>query len=69
MPLLAQPVLALGLAALVVVAVLATRSVAYPVALSAAPAVLIGLIGRNPFPNGVVAFFVFAWTAFAIDLP
>jgi len=68
LPLLQHPVLALGIGTLVIVGVLATRSVAYPVALAAAPAILIGLIGHNPFPNGAVAFFMFAWTVFAIVL-
>jgi O-antigen ligase len=45
---------------------LATRSVAYPIAFAGLPQIFIGLLGRNPFPNGSIALAMFAWTALAL---
>src|SRR5207247_9688264 len=65
-PLLVQPIAAIGFVAAVAGGVLAFRSVAYPLALSALFAVLIGILGRNPFPNGVIAKLSFVWVLTAI---
>jgi O-antigen ligase len=45
---------------------LAYRSTAYPVALMGIPTLVIALLGRNPFPHGLVSFGFFAWTMLAI---
>jgi O-antigen ligase len=47
--------------------VLAYRSTVYPVALSGVPTLVIALLGRNPFPHGLVTFGFFAWTMLAIS--
>jgi O-antigen ligase len=65
-PLLLQPLLAIGLVVVVLAAFFATRSVAYPMALSAVFALLIALLGRNPFPNGAIAKATFVWIALAL---
>lgn len=68
-PLLVRPLYAIGLVVAAAVVALAARSVAYPVALAGLPAVAVGLAGAtNPFPQGAVALFGFAWTAIAIAL-
>ena len=47
---------------------LASRSVAFPIALAGLPTIFIGLLGRNPFPTGSIALAIFAWTALAIGM-
>jgi O-antigen ligase len=67
-PLLPRPTLAIGLVVALVVVLLASISVAVPVALAGAPTILIALVGSNPLPSGAVSLIVFAWTAVAILL-
>jgi O-antigen ligase len=45
---------------------LAWRSPAFPLALAAVPAVVIGAIGTNPFPEGAVKLFGFLWLVLAM---
>ena len=47
-------------------AFLAWRSVAWPIALAGVPTIIIGLLGRNPFPNGAIAMTLFGWVVLAL---
>ena len=67
-PTLLRPQLAIALCLAVVVAFLASRSVAYPLALWGLPAVVIALVGTNPFPNNSVELFLAGWLVLAILL-
>ena len=67
-PTLLRPQLAIALCLGVVVAFLASRSVAYPLALWGLPGVVIALIGTNPFPNNSVELFLVGWLALAVLL-
>jgi O-antigen ligase len=62
------PAFGLLLAVAVPGLVLAYRSTAYPVTLVGVPTLVIGLLGRNPFPHGLVTFGFFAWIVLAIGL-
>ena len=65
-PLVLRPKLAFVFVLAVVVALLATRSPAYPIGLAGVPGVIVGLLGRNPLPQGGVSLLLFAWTLGAI---
>jgi O-antigen ligase len=65
-PLFLRPQLALGAAAAAIVALLAWRSVVYPVVIVGLVPVVLGLLGSNPLPQGAVSVLFFAWTALAI---
>lgn len=66
LPLLVVPRFGLVVALGTLAAVLAARSVAYPVALSALPPVVVGLIGSNPFPRGAIFLFMSTWLLMAL---
>jgi O-antigen ligase len=61
-----RPTLALMAAVAAPAALLATRSVAYPIALGGVPTLVIALLGRNPFPHGLITMLFFGWTALAM---
>jgi O-antigen ligase len=67
-PLVVRPVYGIAVTVAVIAVALAWRSVAWPIVLAGAPAILIGLLGRNPFPNGSIAVALFAWTLLAIAI-
>jgi O-antigen ligase len=67
-PALVRPKLGLIVALAPIVVFLATRSVAYPVALLGLPTLVIALMKTDPFPSGFVAAATFGWTALAIFL-
>ena len=66
LPTLRQPQLAIALCLGVGVAVLASKSVAYPLGLWALPGVAIALMGGNPFPNRSVEMFLVGWLLLGI---
>lgn len=66
LPLLALPRFGLVFALGTFAAVLAARSVAYPVAMAALPPVAIGLIGSNPLPRGAIFLFMSTWLLMAL---
>ncbi len=63
-----RPTIALVLILAPVAFVLARRSIAYPVALGGIPTLVIALLGRDPFPHGLVTALFFVWTVLAIVL-
>jgi len=65
-PLLLKPEWALGAALATILALLAWRSVAYPVVFVGLVPVLIGLLGSNPLPQGLFSYLFFGWTLLAI---
>ena len=65
-PLLLRPVYAIAFACAAAGLALAARGVAWPLALSSLFSVLIGVLGRNPFPNGVIAKISFVWVVAAL---
>src|SRR4051794_22600523 len=67
-PTLARPKLAIMLCVLVVAGLLASRSVAYPLALFSIPGVAIALIGPNVFPDNSVEITLVAWLVAGILL-
>ena len=67
-PTLRQPQLAIALCLAVVVTFLASRSIAFPLALWGLPGVLIAIIGSDPFPNNSVEYFLVGWVVLAILL-
>ncbi len=66
LPTLRQPLFAIALCLAVGVAVLASKSVAYPLGLWALPGVAIALVGGNPFPNRSVEMFLVGWLLLGI---
>jgi O-antigen ligase len=66
--LLARPKLAIAAVLGAVVCFLASRSVAYPLALWTLPGVAIALLGTNPFPNNSVELFMVGWLVLALFL-
>ena len=67
-PTLLRPQLAIALCLSVVVAFLASRSVAYPLALWGLPGIVIAFVGTNPFPSNSIELFLVGWLALAILL-
>jgi len=63
-----QPTLAIIGAVAPALFVLASRSIAYPVALGGVPTLVIALLNHNPFPHGLVTIAFFGWTALAVLL-
>ena len=66
LPFLAASRLGLAVALGVIAAILAARSVAYPVVLSALPPVVVGLLGSNPLPKGAIFLFMSTWLLMAL---
>jgi O-antigen ligase len=67
-PFLASPRLGIGLVLFAGLVIAASRSLAYPLGLAGAPAVVVGLLGFNPFPSGFVLLAVALWTLLALGL-
>ena len=65
-PLVLRPLYGVGFVVLALFAALASQSVAWPLALGGVPTIFIGLLGRNPFPQGAIAMSLFAWTLLAL---
>jgi O-antigen ligase len=63
-----RPTIALVLILAPAAIVLARRSIAYPVALGGIPTLVIALLGRDPFPHGLITALFFVWTVLAIVL-
>ena len=63
-----RPTVALAVILAPVAFVLARRSIAYPVALGGIPTLVIALLGRDPFPHGLITALFFVWTVLAIVL-
>jgi O-antigen ligase len=60
-PILARPALGIALVVAVPALLLASRSIAFPLALGGLPSLVIGFLGHNPLPPGSVFFFVTGW--------
>ncbi len=67
-PTLLRPKLAIALCLCVVVAFLASRSVAYPIALWGLPGIAVAAVGTNPFPKSSIELFLVGWLVLAILL-
>lgn len=67
-PFVVSPRLGIALIIFAMLVVTAAWSPAYPVALAGAPAVVVGLIGFNPFPSGFVLLVVALWTLLALGI-
>src|SRR5436190_8203412 len=67
-PTLLRPNLAIGLCIAVAVAFLASRSVAYPLALWGLPGVFLAFLGSNPFPKSSIQTFLVGWLVLGIVL-
>ena len=67
-PTLLRPKLAIALCLCVVVAFLASRSVAYPIALWGLPGIAVAVAGTNPFPKSSIELFLVGWLVLAILL-
>ncbi len=65
-PLLTRPVYAIGFVCAAAGLWLAFRGVEYPLTLTAVFAILIALLGHNPFPHGVISKLSFLWIAAAL---
>jgi len=65
-PVLERPKLGIVLLVGAITIVLASQSVVYPLALAGVPTVVIGLLGSNPFPPGIVFRFLTAWLLLGI---
>ena len=61
-----QPTIAIVLVLAPFGVALARRSIAYPVALGGVPTLVLALLGRDPFPHGLITALFFGWTALAI---
>lgn len=66
LPLFVRPGVALALTILSVLAWLSYRSVAYPIALTGVPAIVFGIFGPNPVPEGAVTIALSAAVLFGI---
>jgi O-antigen ligase len=66
LPALAQPTLAIALVGLVGAVWLASKSVAYPLALAGIPAIVEAITGSNPLPKGGITFLFAAWIGIAV---
>jgi O-antigen ligase len=64
--LIARPELGFGFAIATVALLLASRSVAWPLALAALPDIVVGLKGSDPFPPKVSVYFTVGWIVLAI---
>ena len=65
-PLLTRPIYAIGFVCAAAGLWLAFRGVEYPLTLTAVFAILIALLGHNPFPHGVISKLSFLWVAAAL---
>lgn len=66
LPALSQPLYAILLVAAVGAVWLASRSVAYPLALAGIPTIVEAILGYNPLPKGGVTFLFAGWIAAAV---
>jgi O-antigen ligase len=66
LPALVQPTLGLVIAAGAAALWLASKSIAYPLALAGIPTVIEAILGYDPFPKGAVTFAFVAWIVIAI---
>jgi len=66
LPALMQPTLAIALVGLVGAVWLASKSVAYPLALAGIPTIVEAITGSDPLPKGGVTFLFAAWIGVAI---
>jgi O-antigen ligase len=65
-PVLMRPQIGVAFIVGAVAVVLAWRSIVYPLVLSGIPAVFVGLVGSNPFPQGSVFTFLTMWLVLGI---
>ena len=63
---IARPRYAFALCLLLGLVAIATRSTSYAVALAGMPIVIIGLLGHDPFPHGLVIVSLAAWATIAV---
>jgi O-antigen ligase len=68
LPAITQPLLAFALVAAVVAVWLASRSIAYPLALAFAPSLVEAIYGSNPLPTGGTTFLFLGWIGLAIAI-
>ena len=65
-PLLARPVFVFIVVLALAAVWLARESIAFPLGLAGVPAIVVAVLGRNPFPERSVAITLALWTALAI---
>ena len=61
-----RPTIAVVLLLSPLAVILARRSIAYPVGIAGIPTLVIAILGRDPFPHGVITATFFGWTFLAI---
>jgi O-antigen ligase len=66
LPTLSQPLYAIALVGAAGAIWLASRSVAYPLALAGVPTIIEAIVGHNPLPKGAVTFIFAGWIAVAV---